>query len=60
MYSSEVSIESWLSVKCFLAAFDGTLVLLRLAVDGLNVHQEIVTDAKTTSTLFALEEGRRG
>lgn len=38
VYSSEVSIEPWLSVKCFLAAFHGTLVLLRLAMDGLDVH----------------------
>ena len=55
-----MSVESWLCVECLLAAFHGTLEPLRLAVDGLDVHQEIVAHTKSTSALFALEgeEGR--
>lgn len=43
-------------MKCFLAALDGALVLLRLAVDGLDMHQEIVTNTEPTAALFALRE----
>ena len=38
MYLSEVSVEPWLSVERLLAPSYRALVLLRLAVDGLDVH----------------------
>ena len=62
MHSSHMSIESWLSVESFLAALHGTLESLRLAVDGLYVHQEVVAHTEPSSTLLALggerERGR--
>ena len=60
-----MAIESWLSVKGLLAARHGALEPLRLAVNGLDVHQEIVAHTETPSTLLALwgcggEGGREG
>ena len=62
MYSAHVSIESWLSVERFLASLHGALESLRLTVDGLYVHQEVVADTESSSTLLALgvREGGRG
>ena len=56
MNSAQVAIESWLCMEGLLAALEGTAVLLRDTVDGLNVHKEIVTNAETTSTLLALQK----
>ena len=39
-----------------LAAAHGTLVLLGLTVDGLDVHQQVVADAETTPTFLALQK----
>ena len=33
-----------------------TLEPLRLAVDGLNVHEQVVADAETTPTFLTLQE----
>ena len=63
MHSSHMSIESGLGVESFFAALHGTLESLRLAVDGLYVHQEVVAHTESSSTLFALggrEGGREG
>ena len=54
MHSSHMSIESRLSVESFLAALHGALEPLRLAVDGLYVHQEVVAHTEPSSTLLAL------
>ena len=57
MHPAEVSVESRLCVEGFLAALDRTLEPLWLAVDGLDVHQEVVAHAEPTATLFALGGG---
>ena len=51
---AEVTVESRLGVKGLLAARHGALEPLRLAVDGLDVHQQVVSDAEPPSTLLAL------
>lgn len=42
------------------AASHGTLVLLGLTVDGLDVHQQVVADTETTPTFLALQSGAKG
>ena len=54
MYPPEVAIEPGLAVKGVLAASDGALELLRLTVDGLDVHQKVVANAEATPTFLAL------
>lgn len=47
-------VEPGLAVEGILAAPDGALELLRLTVDGLDVHQQVVAHAEATPTLLAL------
>lgn len=47
-------------MECILAPPNGTLELLGLAVDGLNVHQQVVADTEATPTLLALQGGEGG
>ena len=54
MNSPEVPIETRLAVKGFLAPSHGAAVLLRLTVDGLDVHKEIVADTEATPTFITL------
>jgi hypothetical protein len=50
-----MAVESRLCVEGLLAAGHGALELLRLTVNGLYVHQEVVADTEASSTLFAHE-----
>ena len=54
VHSPEVSVESRLSVEGLLAAFEGALEALRLTVDGLNVHEEVVPNTESSTTFLAL------
>ena len=54
MHSSQVPVEPRLTVERLLTSSDGTLVPLRLAVDRLDVHEEVVSDAEATPTFLAL------
>lgn len=49
-----MAVESRLSVEGLLAAGHGTLELLGLAVDGLDVHEEVVANTEASPTLLAL------
>ena len=62
MNPAQVSVESGLAVEGILALTHGTLVLLRLTVDGLDVHQQVVPHAEATPTFFTLsgKEGKNG
>lgn len=46
-------VEPRLTVERLLTSSDGTLVPLRLAVDRLDVHEEVVSDAEATPTFLA-------
>lgn len=54
MYSPQVAVKSGLAMEGIFAAADGALELLRLTVNRLDVHQEVVSNAKATPTLLAL------
>ena len=43
----------------FLATLEWAAVLLRDAVDGLNVHQQIVADAEAPPTLLTLQRKKK-
>ena len=55
----QVSIEPWLGVECFFATCYRAFVFVWSAVDGLNVHQQVVTNAETTPTFFTLETEKK-
>ena len=54
VYPPEVAIEPRLAVKGVFATSDGTLELLRLTMDCLDVHQKVVADTEATPTFLAL------
>ena len=59
VHSPEVAVEPRLSVEGLLTAFHRTLKPLRLTMDGLNVHEEVVPNTEPSPTLLALLEGER-
>ena len=54
VYPPQVPVQPRLAVKCILASSDGTLELLRLTMDGLDVHQEVVANTEATPTFLTL------
>ncbi len=60
MNSPEVAVESGLTVEGLLATSQRALILLRLTVDGLDVHQQVVAHTEATPTFFTLQTKANG
>lgn len=54
-----MAIESGLAVEGFLAASHRALEPLRLTVDSLDVHQQVVAHTEATPTFLTLHRGGR-